>query len=778
MSKFSSNKIENMYLWGAKCIIFLIPFIPLYISSSLLFPYITGKNFAFRILVEFAAVLWLGLMFMNKEYRLQNSLMVSSVLIFTFVVGLADIFGVSPYNSFWSNYERMEGYITILHLALFFMIIKSILKTRKDWMIFFSIYLAASMLVSLYTFVEPVLVTQPSGYIAEYGIRRAGTIGNPLFLASYLLLSVFLGLILINMTQKTYLKLFCLFPIIINSIVIYITASRGAILAAFIGVFIIGVFLVFRKLRNSDDMSVRKVLPYIIGLLIISSVILLAYHNIDWIKQNRTVSRFMMMPSDPSVKTRLYAWKMAWNGIKENPVLGWGQENFYGVFTVNEIRTNDKVIWVDRAHNIVIEWLINAGLLGLFSYLAILGSAFYILKENLRKKLISENMVLIITTAVIVYFIQNLFTFDTINSYLIFFTLIAYIDNIESIKKNQCNNLEGNLNLKKTRIVFAGVTLFVLLVIAFISYLNYIPIKQLQSYTNMNRSLTKYDSFSAMLDDFNKALSYGSFGDDYIREEMYSVSRQIIENQLYENEGALKLIQRTAEELEKGLSTNRHNLEYITKAIYFYSLIAMYEPSYISVVEALIRECKRINPEYQRIEQDMVELFIIKKDYESAFNYMKKIAESQPESAFRQFKLAVTAILASRENIANEALAKAKRIKIAKNKEISDGKQSLFTVKQLFMLAQAYMEVKNFDKALQYYRRMITILPNDKNLKSLNNKDQLTVKAMFHLKIAEIYNLLADKENAIKEAEKAAKLDPDNYGDKAQYFIDSLNNDI
>ena len=36
--------------------LFLIPFIPLYVANSLFFPFITGKGFAFRILVEVAVV--------------------------------------------------------------------------------------------------------------------------------------------------------------------------------------------------------------------------------------------------------------------------------------------------------------------------------------------------------------------------------------------------------------------------------------------------------------------------------------------------------------------------------------------------------------------------------------------------------------------------------------------------------------------------------------------------------------------------------------------------
>ena len=39
----------------------IVPFLLLYVPSALVFPYITGKVFAFRIAVAITCVLWVGL---------------------------------------------------------------------------------------------------------------------------------------------------------------------------------------------------------------------------------------------------------------------------------------------------------------------------------------------------------------------------------------------------------------------------------------------------------------------------------------------------------------------------------------------------------------------------------------------------------------------------------------------------------------------------------------------------------------------------------------------
>jgi len=71
-------------------LIFLIPFIPLYIANNLFFPFITGKAFLFRILVEIAFALWLILILRDRRYAPRFSPLLLSITIFTIIVFTAD----------------------------------------------------------------------------------------------------------------------------------------------------------------------------------------------------------------------------------------------------------------------------------------------------------------------------------------------------------------------------------------------------------------------------------------------------------------------------------------------------------------------------------------------------------------------------------------------------------------------------------------------------------------------------------------------------------------
>jgi O-antigen ligase/tetratricopeptide (TPR) repeat protein len=759
-----SEKLKNFYIWTIKILVFLIPFLPLYISQSMVFPYITGKNFAFRILVELMAVLWLCLLVLNREYRPKTSIILFVVLIFIFIVGLADLLGINPYNSFWSNYERMEGYITILHLTLYFLIIKSVLKTRKEWMLFLNLFVITSALVSVYALFQKLDILP---WVKEYEssvLRLYGTIGSPVFLASYLLFTIFLGLILIVNSQKLYLKYCYAFSIILSALVIYFTGTRGALLASIIGALLFGMFYIFTKTKTPRERFFKKIAISTIGVFIILSIFFWPVRDIN-IQKNKPFARFASFVSilkDSSAQYRFLTWRTAWAGIKERPILGWGQENFTGIYTTTPVPfpfsyffpfTFSAPLWTDRAHNIVLDWLINAGFIGLFSYFAIFCSAFYVTRTAIYKYLITRAEGVIIFIALIVYFTQNLLIFDTISTYIIFFTLLAYIDNLDYPNTNKVSpvtvlNNSNNLKIKR----YIGITLFALLIFSVATYfINYKPVKEAQISNKISNYNLKSTSFLTLLIDFKKALSFRTFGDADVRLRIAVVADRILEYKLFTSKGALTFLQAATEELEKLVATNIHNLSYWLYLIDIYNRISFYEPSFIDKTDNLIKQFINLTPKNQwMVYFIQADNFVLKKDYENAFLTIKKAAELAPQKDTVQLRFALAGILTSREDVVNSALDNVGKIRKKENPDISDGKINVFSIDELILLARTCMEVKNFICAREFLKEAVSVAP---------------AEAKYHFDIAKIYLALGDRTTAIKEAEKAAELDPLNYSE-------------
>ncbi len=763
-----------------KIIIFTIPFIPLYISASMPFPYITGKNFAFRILVELAAALWIGLMAVKKEYRIYNSPLVLSVLAFTFIVGLADLLGVNPHESFWSNLERMEGCITILHLALYFMIIKSILRTRNDWKVFFSVALLVSVLISLF----PLFFNLDDNSLAfrrqaiEYGTRVYSTIGNPPFLASYLLIASFAGLILTFHTQKTYLRLLYLMAVVLNGAVIYLTATRGAILAGVAGLMI----FILMPAYTSRLRILKRALGLLLVVTIIAAGVLLIFINTDLTKHDLTISRFASIFTSESSRNRIDLWAMAWNGIKERPVLGWGQENFIGIYTVNPIISMGNQVWIDRAHNIIIEWLINAGALGLISYLAMFGTALFVLRKADRTELLSRGEAEIIFIALVVYFIQNLFTFDTINSYMIFFALLAYIDNHMPDDFQVHSGSKSSIDFNETK-RYIGVTLAALICFSFIGYyINYKPISQTRQIIRISLSSPENDTYSLLLREVKHALSLNTFGDFYVKKSMMSMSDKIINMQYFDQEGALQFIQASVKELEKEIAVREYDFEFMTQVVKLFNKIAFDEPSFIGHSEMLINKMKLINPDYLWLNMLLADVYMLKKDYSSAFAMVKEVVSRKPENDEIQFRLALMAIYASRENDLKEALENVRKIRLSKNSNNNIENRPSLAIVELNKLYQVYAEMKLYVTALKHLKEIITILSEDKiyfdkDLYFYMPDTKARMRAQIHVKIARMYIMLNNKTNALQEAEKAMEIDP-SLSVYIKKLIDSINNEI
>src|ERR1700749_1864090 len=96
--------------WIVLSCLFIIPFIVLYVSNYLFFPFISGKPFPFRILVEIAFSAWVVLALAEPKYRPKFSWTFVLYGAFVLWMFIADAAAVSPLKAFWSNFERMDGW--------------------------------------------------------------------------------------------------------------------------------------------------------------------------------------------------------------------------------------------------------------------------------------------------------------------------------------------------------------------------------------------------------------------------------------------------------------------------------------------------------------------------------------------------------------------------------------------------------------------------------------------------------------------------------------------
>ena len=181
------KNIKNVVYYSILTGLCVVPFIPFIVPSTMFFPFITGKGFTFRIVVEIIFGLYALLALYSPEYRPKDSWITRAVLAFTAVIFLADIFGQNPYKSYWSNYERMEGFVLTFHLLLYYIVVSSVLDI-SNWKKYLNLSIFASGLMSLYGIFQVL----GKATINQGGVRIDATFGNASYFAIYLVVNIFL----------------------------------------------------------------------------------------------------------------------------------------------------------------------------------------------------------------------------------------------------------------------------------------------------------------------------------------------------------------------------------------------------------------------------------------------------------------------------------------------------------------------------------------------------------------------------------------------------------
>src|SRR4051812_34402969 len=101
--------------WIALGALFLIPFAPLVVVNDFFFPFISGKAFYLRTLIEILVAAWVVLALLDKTYRPRFSWLGVAAIAFVAWMFIADCFAVNVGKAFWSNFERMEGWVILIH---------------------------------------------------------------------------------------------------------------------------------------------------------------------------------------------------------------------------------------------------------------------------------------------------------------------------------------------------------------------------------------------------------------------------------------------------------------------------------------------------------------------------------------------------------------------------------------------------------------------------------------------------------------------------------------
>lgn len=444
--------IEKWLLVIIRVGIFATLITPLIVLRNAYFPYIVPKTLYFRVVVDVLLLVYLWLCWRNQFWLPKKSWLSASLIFYYIVLVLATIFSINPIRSFWSTWERMDGTFTLLHIFALVLIMTHVFIDDKWWRRFFVWQVVLAFLMYSYSLAQRV----GASFTFESGATRVtGTLGNPAYVAAFALFYLFISLWLFWGSKKQWWRWFYLAMGVISLFILLLTQTRGAQLGLLVTFLFIAATLFFLEGYKNKSLLTLAIIGVMVVALWVTAFI---YKDSAWVKNNNYIYRTVSISlKESTIQTRLFSWK---GGLKEFSnywLIGVGPENYQVIFNKqfdpNFLNFSPGEVWFDRAHNMVVEMALTRGLFGLLSYLGLFGVAIWLLARLYRKNAINKISFILLTSAFISYFLQNLVVFDALATYLLFFILLAYVYYLE-------NKDSGSTNF--TYVSFDGVKKYIL----------------------------------------------------------------------------------------------------------------------------------------------------------------------------------------------------------------------------------------------------------------------------------------------------------------------------
>jgi O-antigen ligase len=278
-------------------------------------------------------------------------------------------------KAFWGETRRAEGFFALFSYLALFLFAQDFLgeerwRRRALWAL-----LLGGILVSVYALLQARgLEILPRDMIRAEWDRIFSTIGNPIFLGSYLLLLLPLPLYFLSRVGRAG-KVLLLGLVFLFFATILLTGSRGAWLGLLVLAF---AFLLLVRGRGVRAIALGGMVVLFLVLVIFASFAGTTF----WA---RLSSSFSDTASNTMVQ-RLFIWRSALPAVLEKPLLGWGPDHFGDAFPQNTPEVQEiygGLVYIDKAHMDLLQGAVTTGLLGLALYLLFLGR---FLQLALRKR--------------------------------------------------------------------------------------------------------------------------------------------------------------------------------------------------------------------------------------------------------------------------------------------------------------------------------------------------------------------------------------------------------
>jgi len=733
-------------------IIFFVPlYFAIFLSNNSIFE--LNKIILFKTLT--LLMLWLAIirLILSRSARdecakvLTDKVIVIPLLFIIFITASV-FYSIDPEISYFGLYNRFQGAASFIFYILFFILILLNFRETRETKIVVITAVLSSFFASLYGLVqisgfdfvswsEPAIITG----------RVTSTLGQPNFLASYLLLTIPLSLYLFFCAKKSLAKFAWLVVFIFQALCLFFTYSRAGWLGFVFGLFLatLVILITFRqKVLALFKGKYYKLILMLFGLaLVVASFMLI---KSDFFRY-RIYSVFDTKSG--SVAARMNFWQASLKAFKEKPLFGYGQET-QGEIMVKYYKKDWAVlggvnVYSNRAHNLFLDCLLTGGLIGLMLYLALLYLFFKLIFANIKQgKQVALSIALFF--AMSAYLFSLMFGFATVvtNVYFWLYLALAIIVN----RKNFGGGGDSGLKAENRRLPGKIISLCLIIIISGVVFyqisreLKTLIADHYFSEFKWSRDYNKY--FNAL--EMYKFIRELNIYDRYYQREIAEILADWLDNlpgDLFKRPGK-EIITR---ELNSATSDNYDDV--IVRAKIFAALAMPGREEYFNQAEDNFKEAIALTPEMPANYRDLGELYFKKNEYDLAEIYFYQALAMLPEVDSPQISpRQIYSINYERYLIyknLGELYLKEKDYDQAGSYFMAAYENNLSDITLFKKIADTYYLKENLDQAIFY---------NSKG-QALNPEDYV-----WPFSLALLYEEYGDKIKSREYAEKALLLEP------------------
>jgi O-antigen ligase/cytochrome c-type biogenesis protein CcmH/NrfG len=337
--------------WGAN------PFVPLRVAVLRTIVFGIVLAWALRALVPPRA---------SRVAAHTNPLLVPALSLIA-VEAAATFFAVNPPFSLWGSLERGQGLLTLICYPLMGLIVASEMTSRRQARRLLLVIQLAAVPVLLFAVAQ--IAGWNAGLVSDARSPIFSTLGRSNFVAAYL--AMLLPLTLLQaVAADGCRRLGWVVLLSAETVVLVLTRVRGGWLAALVGIAVVLVLWFRRELAGWWRRPVLRLAIVASGGAAVAAAIAIAR-------------------AGGSGAARLAIWQGCLRLVFERPFLGYGPDAlplvFPRIYPPELVYHQGREFLVDRAHNLVLDWSVTVGVLGLVAWLAVLWTAASLALRCLRE---------------------------------------------------------------------------------------------------------------------------------------------------------------------------------------------------------------------------------------------------------------------------------------------------------------------------------------------------------------------------------------------------------